>query len=70
MAEPLRGIVRARVTKSVTIPTIMQLVEHVGGLAGCRTCGLMGIDLQITGEPVESPQMPTLPGVTSVSFGG
>jgi hypothetical protein len=69
MAEPLRGSVHVRVAKNVTLPTLTSLIEHVGGLAGCRTCGLLGVDLRISGDPVENHQVPQLPGVTSVSFG-
>jgi hypothetical protein len=69
MAEPLRGTVHARVAKNVTLQNLTRLIEHVGGLAGCHACGLLGIDFRITGEPVESHQAPQLPGVKSVSFG-
>ena len=69
MAEPLRGSVHVRVAKNVTLPTLTSLLEHIGGLAGCRTCGLLGVDLRITGDPVEGVQVPQLPGVKSVGFG-
>jgi len=53
----------------VTLPNLTSLIEHIGGLAGCQRCGLLGIDLRITGNPVEH-QLPQVPGVTSVSFRG
>jgi hypothetical protein len=70
MAEPFRGTVHARVVKNVTLPNLTSLIEHIGGLAGCRTCGLLGVDLRITGDPVETHQVPQVPGVKSVTFGG
>ena len=70
MAEPLRGTVHVRVAKNVTLPNLTKLIEQVGGMAGCHACGLLGVDLRITGDPVEGHQMPQVPGVKSVTFGG
>jgi len=70
MAEPLRGTVHAHVAKNVTLETLTSLIEHIGGLAGCPRCGLLGVDLRISGDPVEYQQLPQMPGVKSVSFGG
>jgi hypothetical protein len=69
MAEPLRGTVHAHVAKNVTLPQLTSLIEHIGGLAGCPRCGLLGIDLRISCDPVEH-SLPQMPGVKSVSFGG
>lgn len=69
MAEPLRGAVHARVAKTVTLSNLQSFIGHIGGLAGCPMCGLLGIDLRITGDPVETQKLPQTPGVTSVTFG-
>lgn len=73
MAENLRGTVQIRVAQNVSLETVQSLVAHVVGLAGCRTCGLGGIDLRLSGDPVEAQrieQIEKLPGVKSVSFAG
>lgn len=72
MAEQskLQGTVHVRVNGNVTLEHLNQIVATIGGLAGCRTCGIMGIDLRLTGDPVETQQqLAKLPGVQSVTFG-
>ena len=34
------------------------------------SCGLLGLDLRITGDPVEHEKIPQLPGVKSITLGG
>lgn len=70
MADTLRGAVNIRVAENVSLDHLQSLVAHIAGLAGCRTCGIMGVDLRLTGDPVETQQIAKLPGVKSVSFGG
>jgi hypothetical protein len=65
----LRGTVHIQVTPNVTLEHLNSIVSTIGGLCGCRTCGILGIDLRISGDPVESQQIASLPGVKSVSFG-
>ena len=67
---PLRGVVRIQVTPNVTLDNLQSILSTIGGLNGCRTCGILGIDLRINGDAVESQQIASLPGVKSVSFGG
>jgi len=69
MAE-LRGAVHILVAEKVTLDHLHSLIDQIAGMAGCRTCGLLGIDLRLSGDPVETPQIAKLPGVKSVSFGG
>ena len=70
MSEPkVQGIVRVRLHQNVTLENLQQIIAHVGGLAGCQRCGIMGIDLRLSGDPVESQQIAKLPGVNSVTFG-
>lgn len=48
---------------------LSQLVARVGGLVGCRTCGLVGIDLRLVGSDpaaLKAEGLGELPGVHSV----
>ena len=70
MAEPkLRGTVSIRVAENVTLEHLHGIISTIGGLAGCRTCGIMGVDLRLSGDPVETQQLASLPGVKSVTIG-
>jgi hypothetical protein len=70
MAEPkLRGTVSIRVAENVTLEHLQGIISTIGGLCGCRTCGIMGIDLRLTGDPAETQQLASLPGVKSVTLG-
>ncbi len=66
---PPGSVLRIRVAENVTLDQLHALITHVAGRTGCRTCGIMGIDLRLTGDPVESHEIEKLPGVKSVSFG-
>ncbi len=70
MATPLRGSIHIRVGEKVTLENLNAVVAQVAGLAGCTHCGLLGIDLRLTGDPVEAQQLAKRPGVNSVSYGG
>ena len=71
MAEKtnLQGSVHIRVAENVSLEHLQSILAHIVGMSGCRTCGIMGIDLRLSGDPVESQQIANLPGVKSVSFG-
>jgi hypothetical protein len=71
MAEKsnLRGNVHIRVAENVTLEHLQSIISTIAGMTGCRTCGIMGVDLRLSGDPVESHQITSLPGVKSVSFG-
>jgi hypothetical protein len=66
----LRGSVHIQVTENISLGELHALVTQIAGMSGCRTCGIMGIDLRLSGDPVESQPIAKLPGVKSVSFGG
>ena len=72
MAEQpkLRGSVNVRLTENVTLEHLQGIIANIAGMCGCRTCGIMGVDLRLSGDPVETQQLASLPGVKSVSFGG
>jgi hypothetical protein len=68
MAASLRGVVHIRVAENVPLNNLQSMVAHIANLSGCTHCGLMGVDLRLTGDPVEAQQIAKLPGVASVSF--
>jgi hypothetical protein len=65
----LQGVIKIHVKENVNLEQLHGLIAHIGGLAGCPTCGLLGIDLRLSGDPVELQQITKLPGVQSASFG-
>lgn len=69
MAEPLKGTVKIRVSHNVTLENLHGLIDRIVGISGCRTCGLAGIDLHLSGDPAELQDVAKLPGVQSVTFG-
>lgn len=68
MAE-LRGSVHINVVENISLEHLQSIVARVAGMSGCRTCGIMGIDLRLSGDPVEAQELAKLPGVRSIGFG-
>ena len=64
----LQGVVNIRVKEDVTLEQLQGLITHIAVASGCRTCGIMGIDLRLSGDPAEVQQITKLPGVKSASF--
>jgi hypothetical protein len=62
-----QGPVRIRVTEDVTLENLNEIVARVSAMAGCRTCGIMGVDLHLSGDPIELQQISRLSGVKSVA---
>jgi hypothetical protein len=48
------SVVEIVVKPDVTVDQISDVVGRIGGLVGCRTCGLLGIDLRLTAEDPEA----------------
>lgn len=69
MATPLRGRISIHMGEKVTLENLNAVVAQIAGMAGCTHCGLLGIDLRLTGDPVEAQQLAKLPGVNSVIYG-
>lgn len=65
----LKGTVRVNVAENISLDQLHGIVAKIAGMAGCRTCGILGIDLRLSGDPVESQEIGKLPGVKSVGFG-
>jgi hypothetical protein len=66
---PVSNQVTVKVASDTTLDNIKTLVGRIGGIYGCLTCGLLGVDLTLSGEPVEFAEATKLPGVRSVSSG-
>jgi len=69
MSENLRGTVHVRVQEKISLEQLQSLVAKIAGMSGCLHCGLLGVDLRLSGDPVEATQIATLPGVKNVSVG-
>ncbi len=65
--KKLPSVVQVRVKENVTLENLHGIVSRIGGIYGCQTCGLMGVDLRLTGDPVEFQEIAKLPGVSSIS---
>ena len=58
-----RTNVKVNLSKDVSIESLSHLISVIGGRYGCRTCGLMGIDLHLAGDPGDPTELASLPGV-------
>lgn len=65
---PTRTSVKVTLKENVDLASITNIISGIGGRYGCRTCGLMGIDLHLSGDPGDLPEIASLPGVKSASF--
>ena len=61
-----RTTVKVALKQNVTLDQLPKIVAGIGGRYGCRTCGLMGIDLQLAGDPGDFKEISSLEGVKSV----
>jgi hypothetical protein len=64
----VKGTINIRVNENVTLENLQGILARVVGLTGCRTCGLLGVDLVLGGDPVELQEITKIPGVASASF--
>jgi hypothetical protein len=60
---------QVRVTPNVTPEALSQVLASIMRLRGCVSCGLLGVDLRITGDPAEINELKNIQGVQSVSMG-
>lgn len=61
-----RTTVKVSLKENVTLEQLTKIVAGIGGRYGCRTCGLMGIDLQLAGDPGDFTEIAGFEGVKSV----
>jgi hypothetical protein len=62
------GTVHVRVADNIQLDTLHSVIDRIVNLAGCARCGLLGVDLRLTGDPVEFQQIAELPGVSHVGL--
>ena len=60
-----RKKIDVRLSPEANLETIASVISTIGGRYGCRTCGLMGIDVHLSGGPVEDQELSKVPGVLS-----
>jgi hypothetical protein len=65
----LSGAIHVRVTENVSLENLHSVVGRIVNLTGCPQCGLLGIDLRLTGDPADAHQIEKAAGVKSVTFG-
>ena len=65
----IRGPIHVRVSEKVTLESLHEVVAQIAKLSGCLQCGLIGIDLRLSGDPVELGALNKIHGVNSVGFG-
>jgi hypothetical protein len=65
----LQGPVHVTVKENISLEQLHSLLSSIVGMSGCRACGILGIDLRLTGVSVEATQIAKLQGVESVGFG-
>ena len=63
-----RPTVRVNLAKTVDLAQLNNIIGSITGRMGCRTCGLLGFDLQLQGDPGDFSEIGSLPGVRSVGF--
>ena len=70
MAEQSKqqGVLNITVKQGVSLEELHGLIDQIADTSGCQACGLMGVDLRLSGEPVELEQIRKLPGVRDASF--
>jgi hypothetical protein len=65
MSAP-RTTIHVGLAPNVDVEKITAIVTAIGGRYGCRTCGLLGFDLRLAGDPGDFSHIEKLPGVASV----
>jgi hypothetical protein len=63
-----RTTVRVNLQSDVNVESLNEIISTITGRYGCRTCGLMGIDLYLSGDPGDLSQIQGLSGVQSVAL--
>jgi hypothetical protein len=61
-----RTTIRVNLKEKVDLEAINNIVATIGGRYGCRACGLLGFDLQLSGDPGDFSEVASLPGVKSI----
>jgi hypothetical protein len=67
-AAASRTTIRVNLSEKVDLEKLTAIIGTIGGRYGCRTCGLLGFDLQLAGDPGDLSEIKSLPGVNSVEL--
>jgi hypothetical protein len=49
-----RPTITVSLSKSPNLEAISTIIGSIGGRYGCRTCGLLGVDVVLKGDPAEA----------------
>jgi hypothetical protein len=49
-----RPTITVSLKKSPNVEAISTIIAGIGGRYGCRTCGLLGVDVVLKGDPAEA----------------
>lgn len=63
-----RPTIRVTLAKNIELPQINAIIGSIVGRVGCRTCGLLGFDLQLEGDTGDPFGAASLPGAQSINF--
>ena len=70
--SPASSLTQSRINvqlkENVSLDQLQNIVAQVVGHTGCPRCGLLGVDLRLSGDPVEFGQIRQIPGVGGISF--
>jgi hypothetical protein len=58
-----RTTVKVALKENVTLDQLNKIIAGIGGRYGCRTCGLLGVDLQLAGDPGDFTEIAGFEGV-------
>ena len=66
LAPNVKPTVAVRVASSVNPESLAKIIQTIGGRYGCQTCGILGVDVRLYGDPVEFQEVAKIQGVHSV----
>jgi len=66
LAPSVKPTVTVRVASTVSPESLSKIIQSIGGRYGCQTCGILGVDVRLSADPVEFQDIAKIPGVQSV----
>jgi hypothetical protein len=63
MSTGTHTTVNVHVQPKVTVEALTHIISTIGGKYGCRTCGLMGVDLHLTGDAGDPYELANVEGI-------
>jgi hypothetical protein len=63
MSTGTHTTVNVHLQPKVTVEAISNIISTIGGRYGCRTCGLMGVDLHLTGDAGDPYELANVAGI-------